>query len=94
MDHLSLGPVPGDEDCAQVGQPDYYTRARAECRRHIRFLRSHFGQEPEGARFCVTSNPHDCGDYLDVVIEYDANVRQAVEYAFRVEREAPSRWNQ
>jgi hypothetical protein len=94
VDYLSLGPVPAEEECAQVGQPDYYSKARAECRRHIELLRKHFGPEPEGARLRVTSNPHDFGDYLDVVIEYDPSVREAVAYALRVERQAPSRWEE
>lgn len=94
MDYLSLGPVPADENCAQVGEPDYYPKARAECRRYISLLIKRFGEEPVGARLRVKSNPHDFGDYLDVVIEYDANIREAVEYAVRAERDAPSRWDE
>ena len=49
--------------------------------------------EPAGARLRITRNPHDFGDYFDVVVEYDPNVRDAVEYAFKLESEAPSRWD-
>lgn len=65
MYELSLGPVPGDEDCAQVGTPDYYDRAGGECRRHIALLRAKFGAEPEGARFRIKCCPHDFGTYLE-----------------------------
>lgn len=85
--------MPAEEDCAQVGQPDYYSRARVECRRHIELLRKKFGHEPEGAELRITRNPHDFGDYLDVVVEYDPQIREAIEYALRVDREAPSRWD-
>jgi hypothetical protein len=34
-EYLTLGPAPCNEDCAQVGQPDYHERAREECRRFI-----------------------------------------------------------
>jgi hypothetical protein len=94
VDYLSLGPVPAEEDCAQVGTPDYYSRARVECRRHVVLLRRTFGREPEGARFRITSNPHDFGDYLDVVVEYDSRVPGALEYALRVEREGPATWEE
>lgn len=95
MDYLSLGPVPAEEECAQLGiDDDYHERAHRECRRYIKMLRKRFGREPDGAGFRITSNPHDFGDYLDVVVAFDPNVREAVEYAFRVEREAPSRWGE
>ena len=48
--------------------------------------------EPEGVRYKVMSNHHEFGDYLDVVVSYDPQVPGALEYAFRVEREAPRRW--
>ena len=83
MDYLSLGPVPAEEDCTQVGERDYYRLARAECERYVELLRHVFGREPDGARFRITRNPHDFGDYLDVVVEYDPNMRAAVEYAFK-----------
>jgi hypothetical protein len=93
MPHLSLGPVPAEEDCAQVGSRDYAGRARAECKRYIALLRECFGHEPEGAGFRVTRNPHDFGEYLDVVVAYDPAVPGALEYALRVEAEAPTRWD-
>ena len=93
MDYLSLGPVPSEESCEQVGTPAYSpTRARRECRRFVELLRKTFGPEPEGARFRITSNPHDFGNYFDVIIEYDSNNREAVKYAFRAEDDTPSRW--
>ena len=95
MDYFSLGPVPSEESCEQVGTPQYSpTRARQECRRFVELLRKAFGSEPEGARFRITSNSHDFGDYLDVIVEYDSNIRDAVKYAFRVEDHTPSRWDE
>jgi len=92
VDYLSLGPVPADEDCAQVGQPDYGSRARAECRRYISLLRKKFGPEPGKARLELKGCPHDFGTYYDVVVGYDEDDKESVEYAFRLERDAPSRW--
>ena len=93
MDQFSLGPVPAEEDCAQVGSPNYAGLGRAECRRYIDLLRTRFGNEPEGARFRITSNQHDCGNYYDVVIEFDPSRQQAIDYAYKVEKEAPATWD-
>lgn len=92
MDYLSLGPVPAEEDCEQLG-PNYNPgKARSECRRYVELLRKTFGSEPDGARLKITSNPHDFGNYLDVVVEFDPSNKAAVDYAFRIERDSPGRW--
>lgn len=94
MDYLSLGPVPAEEDCEQLG-PNYNPgKARSECRRFVELLRKTFGNEPEGARFKITRNPHDFGDYLDVVIEFEPSNPNAVDYAFAVEKNSPNRWEE
>jgi hypothetical protein len=54
-DVLPIGSSPCEEPCAQVGQPEYYQKARQECRRFMQWLRQHLGPEPEGARLAVTS---------------------------------------
>ena len=46
-DFFTLGPVPSDEPCAKVGEPDYRMRAVPECQRFIELLRRVFGPEPE-----------------------------------------------
>ena len=38
-DYFSIGPTPSEEDCAQVGQPDYRRKAIAECQRFIELIR-------------------------------------------------------
>ena len=91
-DYIEIGSTPAGEDCAQVGSEGYERRARAECLRFIELIRKKLGPQPEGARLSVKSNPHDFGSYLSVVCFYDDTKEQAVEYAFRCEREAPTRW--
>ena len=41
--YLVLAPAPVEEDCVCVGEEDYLSRARAECRRFIDLLRTKFG---------------------------------------------------
>jgi hypothetical protein len=76
-----------------VGSPDYQRRAREECARFIELIRQHLGQEPEGARLAVKSNPHDFGTYYEVVCWYDEGSEEARKYAFRCESDAPARWD-
>ena len=55
QDFITLGTAPVDESCAQVGQPDYYDKVTAECRRFIHLLRQTFGDEPSGTHFAIKS---------------------------------------
>ena len=85
-DFIEIGPVPCDEECEQVGMPTYdATRARLECQCFIEQLRRQFGSEPEGARLRIKSNPHDFGNYLEVVYHFDDAHPDSVEYAFQCE---------
>jgi hypothetical protein len=90
--YLEIGPVPCEEECAQVGQDDYHERARPECIRFIKAIRATVGAEPEGASLVVKSNPHDFGSYLEVAVRYDEDVPGALDYALKVEAEAPANW--
>ena len=92
-EYLEIGPTPADEDCAQVGSPNYSDRARKECSQFIALIRRTVGIEPPGAKLVVRWNPHDFGDYLEVAVQYDPEIEEAVDYAFRVERDAPARWD-
>jgi hypothetical protein len=91
-DYLTIGSAPCDEDCAQVGQPNYIWQARKECQQFIQLIRKTLGPEPEGARLAVKSFPHEFGDYLEVVCHFDTDVPAAVDYAFRCEAETPATW--
>ena len=93
-DYLEIGPGPADEDCAQVGDPDYAQKARTECRRFIDLIRKKLGPEPAGAMLTTRWNDHDFGSYLEVVCKYDRYLDAAIDYAFRCEAEAPTRWEE
>ena len=91
-EYIEIGPVPADEECAQVGRPGYYELATAECRRFIELIRKKLGKEPLGAKLRIKSNAHDFGTYYEVCCDYDPRVPASVDYAFRVERDAPQTW--
>ena len=92
QNYFTLGPTPRDEPCACVGEEDYEQRARAECKRFIALLRQKFGPEPYGARLTVKSFPHDFGLYYEVVVCFDEDFPDSVEYAFRCEDNLPATW--
>lgn len=89
-DALSLGPIPGNETCVQVGVDDYRRLARAECQRFINLCRELFGNEPDGARYKIVFENHDYGSYADVEITYCNEI--GMFYAYHVERNLPVNW--
>ncbi len=93
MDFIELGSSPAEEDCVQVGNPDYHRLAKAECRRYLELIRKHCGEEPPGARLAIKSFPHDFGSYYEVICYYDSYSEEAMEYAFNLESDAPAYWD-
>src|SRR4051812_4045729 len=80
-DIIRLGPAPAEEDCAQVGSRDYTRNAKVECRASVEAIRKACGQEPEGARLTIKSQPHDFGSYYEVAVVFDGSNPAAAEYA-------------
>lgn len=93
-EYITLGPTPADEPCAQTADPDYEVKAWQECRRYMELLRRRFGPEPVGARISVKGFHHDYGRYFEVVVYYDTEVPGSVEYAFGIENNVPSSWEE
>lgn len=91
-----IGASPIDEDCAQVGTPDYKERAskelyafKAQLRRHYQ---AHFGVAYPG-RLLVVSNPHDFGTYYELGAIVDESRPAEVEAAYWLEGNTPARWD-
>ena len=74
-EYLELGPTPYDEDCAQVGSPDYKIRARGECIRYRDGLRRIY---PEGD-FRIKNFDHDFGAYMVVVAWYQSQIHDEID---------------
>lgn len=86
IQHLYIGPCPSDEYCAQIGLTEGSRRLnRIECEAYIEALRKVYGPEPEGAYLNPKTEHHDFGSYLEVVVYYDDNEPEAVQYAFKIE---------
>ena len=94
-DFISIGPAPCDEDCVQVGDSDYEKKAKEECRRFIELIRKHLGSEPDStkAKLSIKGFDHDFGRYYEVVCWYDEDNKEAIDYAYKCESNAPSSWD-
>jgi len=93
-DSLNLSPTPIGEDCAQLGDVDYSSRARRECRAFIQQLIREFGEPPAGASLQISHNPHDFGTYLEVEVQFSDTDEEASEFAYRVEGRLPEFWDE
>lgn len=95
-DYLTLGPTPCEEDCQQVGTPEFDSvRAKMEMMRYREMLVVRFPNAPEFARFGIKQFPHDFGTYGEVVVYFDDSeyAKDSQEYAYFVESNLPSTWN-
>lgn len=93
QDYLSIGSVPHECDCAQVGRPDYDTRSRIECNVFLKQIKRVCGEPPAGARLVVKSFPHDFGSYREVCVVFDDENREATDYALKCEGADIPKWD-
>ncbi len=94
QEYIEIGCSPSDEQCAQVGDTGYYVQARKECTAFINQLNRTFGDPKKYNCLLLTkSNNHDFGEYLEVRCYYETTNEISVEYAMRVEREYPNKWD-
>ena len=77
-DYIEIGPNPAEEECAQVGQDDYYEKAREEGKRYIRALIHYFGEPPALSGLRLKEFPHDFGSYFEVCVYFDDNDENSI----------------
>ena len=92
-EYIELASTPYEEECAQVGRPDYRERAVAECNRLRDQLRRQFGEEPDGARLAIKGNLHDFGTYYELVCYYELGLEESIAYAMKCDNEFPAYWD-
>lgn len=93
IEELSLGPVPANEECAQLGNENYFRDSRNECKRYLSLLKNTFSLLP-GMYFKITRNNHDFGDYFDVVICFNPDDPEQVSLAYYIENNSPTSWEE
>lgn len=93
-DYISIGNSPYEEPCTQVSSndPEYPAKQKKECRALAGQLIRMNGEPPKGAEFAIMKNPHDFGTYYDLVVVFDTDIEEAVDYAFLCE-DLPENWD-
>ena len=91
IEFLDLGSVPSEEECAEVGGEDFSSRAWKEVKAYREQLKRTFGDEPDGSKLLIKSNPQ-LGNKLTVVCAYNQS-KEAVDYAFTCESRGPAYWD-
>jgi hypothetical protein len=96
LDYLNLGSTPSDEDCAQVGSPDYQNRANKELDAYKAQLERMFpGWEThKNLKFKKMWFPHDFGSYGEIVITFDPDNELEAATAIEIEWNTPTNWDE
>jgi hypothetical protein len=88
-DYMTLGSVPYEEDCIQMGKDGQ----REECRKFVHMLREKFVNIPEQASFSVKSNPYEYDCYYEAAVNWNDDDEESTQFALFVESNIPARWD-
>lgn len=88
-EYVSIGSVPADEECEQIGPNFNPEKSRAE----LRAFKGQLERMFPAVRFGIKSFPHDFGSYSEVVAYYDSNNEDDASNAFEVENSMPLNWD-
>jgi hypothetical protein len=100
MEFINLSPVPHDETCTPAGGD--HTDGAIECTALINQLKRMYGEPPAGAEFVIIWNEgHEAGTYQEPAICYvpedegdeEAQPSPSYEYAMKLERGTPDKWD-
>jgi hypothetical protein len=92
-DFVELGPVPIDEDCTQIGDPEQEKWGKIECRAYINQLKRQFPEETMVVQLDLIRNVHDAGIYYEVGAPYRDDNEEQEEAAFYIENNLPNNWD-
>lgn len=95
MFYIDLCPTPYDENCAQLGDADYYEQSDIEIKAFIDQLERTVPL-PDNATYVKKSNDHDFGTYYEVAIQYPKEWQldgEVMDDLSDVENNLPERWD-
>lgn len=91
QDFLYLGPTPSEEDCIGVGYDPL--GQIAECRRYTDVLRKMFPDyKNHGCSFALRTEYGHTDPQREVVIYFDTEREDSIDFAFNVEGNQPTHW--
>lgn len=94
LERIEISSTPYDEDCAQVGTVDYREKATKEMKAYINQLNRRFPDaESKGIDFKIKWFNHDFGSYGEVCIVWNTDDPIADEYAYVIDSDIPSNWD-
>jgi hypothetical protein len=96
IDYLYLGPTPGDENCAQVGDDNFREQCNKEMDVYIAQLKRMYPETAnyKGISFKKHWQQHDFGSYGEVIITYNDEVEEEETLALKVEWNLPRNWDE
>jgi hypothetical protein len=86
--------VPHNAPCVQLGSANYHEWSTLECNALRDQIHRQLGAPPIGARIKTVRLSHDFGTYLDLVVIYTPEDKEAEEWVRRVEEELPEEWDE
>ena len=95
FDYLTLGSTPSSEPYQQLVDCYNHIVATKEARIFKQQLIRQFSDGLDGRRayFTIKHFSHDFGTYCEVVIIYDNNDEEAINFAFNVKANIPEYWD-
>jgi len=93
-DTYELDTVPMSEKCESVGVNYDSTKARQQAISLISQLIRTVGDNPEGSRLKVQSNPHDFGYYYSVAFVFDNENEEHIQHLNKLEENFPEFWDE
>lgn len=96
---IELGATPYNEECAQVGEYDYYHKAQKECQTFISQLKrvyksAHQQDIPDSLKLRIKSYSHDFGNYYEVAASFDSANEEAQAAFYWLEENVPANWDE
>jgi len=93
-DYIELGTTPCSENCVGIGSDDYRKQSKIEANTFAKQLIRNFGQGTLNNYFEFKSFPHDFGTYFELVIHYNDEDEESLEYALKLEGNLPEVWDE
>lgn len=94
IEYIEIGPNPCEEDCAQLGTPDYRRISNIEMNAYIGQLCREFSNLLDDVDFGKKWFNHDFGSYGEVVVYYNPENEASAKAAFFIESNLPIRWDE
>ncbi|WP_242140688.1 hypothetical protein [Sphingomonas sp. TREG-RG-20F-R18-01] len=84
---LTIGTIPAEEDCAQLGRtPDFQRLTRLEVDCYQAALIARYGPPPPGATFARDTSNHDFGRYTELALRFDPSDEAQAAYAMLADK--------